>query len=108
MLNRTSTLTCRMSRIGSLALADFISGVKEGASTKGSLSRLNLGGRLAKFGMQMKEMEGDGNCQFRSFAYNLFGVQSHHPFTRRAAVAHMEKNRDFFSIFFETASEFKA
>lgn len=108
IVQRKPTLTNRMSRLGSLALADFISGIKEGASTKGSLSRLNLDGRLAKFGMQMKEMEGDGNCQFRSFAYNLFGAQSHHPFTRKAAVAHMEKNRDFFSIFFETPSEFKA
>merc|ERR1711879_806776 len=89
LVRHRPTLTNRMSRIGTLALEEFISGIRKGAANKGSLSQLNLDGRLEKFGMQMKTMDGDGNCQFRAFAYNLFGAQSHHACIRRAAVAHM-------------------
>ncbi|CAE8624263.1 unnamed protein product [Polarella glacialis] len=51
------------------------------------------------------EMQGDGNFQFRSFADNLFGKQSDHTATRKAAVEHMKKHTDFFGLFFETAAE---
>lgn len=67
----------------------------------------DLDGRLKAFGMQMKEMEGDGNCQFRTLAFNLFGEQAHHAVTRKAAIAHMKKHHDFFSVLFESADEFK-
>ena len=43
----------------------------------------------------------DGNCQFRSFAFNLFGTQEEHGVVREAAVAHMRANSDFFGMFFE-------
>mmetsp|Transcript_101730 Transcript_101730/g.270631 ORF Transcript_101730/g.270631 Transcript_101730/m.270631 type:complete len:280 (-) Transcript_101730:86-925(-) len=68
----------------------------------------SLDGRLSTFGMRMKEMEADGNCQFRTLAFNLFGEQAHHAVTRKAAVAHMRKHSDFFSVLFESADEFKA
>jgi hypothetical protein len=70
--------------------------------------RHGLQGRLDNFGMCMKEMKGDGNCQFRSLAFNLFGDQDHHAMTRKAAVAHMRKHADFFGSLFEDAAEFNA
>lgn len=36
-------------------------------------------------------LTGDGNCQFRAVAFNLFGAQVHHGAVRQAAVAHMKK-----------------
>jgi len=52
-------------------------------------------------------MDGDGNCQFRTLAFNLFGSQDHHKVTRRAAVAHIKAHKDFFSVFFEDTEEFE-
>lgn len=49
----------------------------------------------------MLEMAGDGNCQFRSLAFNLFGSQSYHAVVRKAAVEHMRKHADFFELFFD-------
>mmetsp|Transcript_58242 Transcript_58242/g.154845 ORF Transcript_58242/g.154845 Transcript_58242/m.154845 type:complete len:148 (+) Transcript_58242:76-519(+) len=54
----------------------------------------------------MYTMEGDGNCQFRAMAFNLFGSQSHHATVRQAACAHMQKEAEFFSIFFDGDAEF--
>jgi len=105
---RGAGITRRMSRIGSFARSEFISGIRRMSDSRDAKDRLNLTARLATFGMEMKEMKGDGNCQFRSFAYNLFGRQSHHLVTRNAAVEHMRRHSDFFSIFFEDQEEFDA
>merc|ERR1712039_508043 len=52
-------------------------------------------------------MKGDGNCQFRAIAFNLFRSQAHHAAVRKAAVEHMRQNSDFFGILFETGEEFE-
>jgi len=53
-------------------------------------------------------LTGDGNCQFRAVAFNLFGAQVHHGAVRQAAVAHMKKCADFFSIYFDGEDEFSS
>ena len=68
----------------------------------------NLERRLDSLGLSTLEMEGDGNCQFRALADQLFGHQKHHAVTRQAAVEQMRRNADFFGMYFEDALEFAA
>lgn len=103
--SKTSCVT-RMSSIQSQARQAIIDSIKRQADARVEL-RMGLESRLQSFGMRTKEMEGDGNCQFRSFAFNLFGEQRYHSLTRKAAVAHMSKHKEFFGMFFESAGEFK-
>ena len=73
------------------------------AEAAGAQEDLDL--RLQGLGLGMFEMEGDGNCQFRALADQLFGDQKHHAVTRQAAVDHMRRHADFFGMYFEDASE---
>jgi len=102
----------RMSNMPSEELAQMVGEIKKSSN---DLSRDNRGkdrhgleGRLDDFGMCMKEMKSDGNCQFRSLAFNLFGDQDYHAVMRKAAVAHMRKHANFFGNLFEDAAEFNA
>ena len=67
----------------------------------------SLAARLAKLGLASHEMRGDGNCQFRGLAFNLFGSQEHHATVRKACVAHMKTHADFFQVFFDGKREFE-
>eukprot|EP00930_Biecheleria_cincta_P083403 TRINITY_DN72987_c0_g1_i1.p1 TRINITY_DN72987_c0_g1~~TRINITY_DN72987_c0_g1_i1.p1 ORF type:complete len:263 (+),score=27.03 TRINITY_DN72987_c0_g1_i1:200-988(+) len=98
--------TTRMSRAGSVFRARMISRIQKAVVPSGEVPPI-LEKRLESFGGRSMEMEGDGNCQFRSFAFNLFGDQAHHGSVRKAAIAHIKKNSDFFRIFFEDEREFK-
>ncbi|CAL1129047.1 unnamed protein product [Cladocopium goreaui] len=102
---RIST-SLRMSRMGTMKRNQMIEDVTEAAPKEG-LQGASLEQRLQTFGMQMVEMAGDGNCQFRTIAFNLFRSQDHHAAPRRAAVAHMKKHADFFGVFFEDEAEFQ-
>lgn len=97
--------THRMSRVKTPDRKTIIEGILN-ASNKGH-SPLGLEARLNSLGMQTKAMLGDGNCQFRAAAYNLFGSQSHHDVVRQAVVKHMKKHSDFFGIYFEDANEYR-
>jgi hypothetical protein len=46
--------------------------------------------------------------QFRALADQLFGSQEHHAVVRALAIAHMRSQSDFFSMFYESPSEFNA
>lgn len=108
----------RMSNMTPEDMDKMVGDIKECACVNGSVGQGNiqvngrgcygLEGRLDSFGMCMKEMKGDGNCQFRSLAFNLFGDQDHHAMTRKAAVAHMRKHANFFGSLFEDVAEFNA
>mmetsp|Transcript_102079 Transcript_102079/g.319012 ORF Transcript_102079/g.319012 Transcript_102079/m.319012 type:complete len:277 (-) Transcript_102079:53-883(-) len=104
---RCTRMSSRISHLRTSERQAMVEGIKQVAET-GSGDREGLEGRLDSFGMKMREMEGDGNCQFRSLAHNLFGTQEYHAVTRKAAVAHMRKHKDFFGQLFESAAEFKA
>ena len=67
----------------------------------------SLASRLAKLGLASHEMRGDGNCQFRGLAFNLFGSQDHHAIVRKACVAHIKEHADFFAVFFDGSDEFE-
>jgi len=104
----------RMSRAGSIFRGQLVQQIEEAAKqdsegddTTGTA--LGLIARLRSLGLASVEMEGDGNCQFRAIADQLFGSQSHHAFVRSLAVGHMKTvAADFFSIYFESEAEFNA
>jgi len=96
----------RMSQLGETTKGRLIKNI-ESAAAKPHAATSGLEARLASLGMEMRIMDGDGNCQFRSAAFNLFGAQSHHAVVRKSAVAHMERHRDFFGIYFEAEAEFR-
>ncbi|CAK9107530.1 OVARIAN TUMOR DOMAIN-containing deubiquitinating enzyme 11 (OTU domain-containing protein 11) (Deubiquitinating enzyme OTU11) [Durusdinium trenchii] len=91
--------------MGTMKRNKMIHDVKAAESSQG-LQGASLEKRLQTFGMQMVEMAGDGNCQFRTMAFNLFRSQEHHAAVRQSAVAHMRKHADFFGVFFEDEAEF--
>lgn len=65
-----------------------------------------LDGRLGKMGMRRVSMEGDGNCQFRAIAHNVYKDQNRHEEIRDSAMAWIDSNRDDFSIYFEDDNAF--
>lgn len=52
-----------------------------------------LSQRLATFGLQVDVQKGDGNCQFRSLAKQLFGDPEKHPVVREKATKYMNRHR---------------
>ena len=106
----------RMSRLGSVARFQVVKALQETSSAEDAarLTRPNMGSaaglveRLHSLGLDSVEMEGDGNCQFRSIADQLFGSQQHHALVRALAMAHMRAAADFFGMYFETQGEFEA
>jgi hypothetical protein len=62
--------------------------------------------RLGKMGMRRVSMEGDGNCQFRAIAHNVYRDQNRHEEIRETAMAWIASNRDAFSIYFEDDNAF--
>ena len=58
--------------------------IKAAADANGAGEQSGLHGRrLGSLGLSSLEMEGDGNCQFRALADQLFGHQKHHALTRQ-------------------------
>ena len=66
-----------------------------------------LDSRLARLGMRRVAMDGDGNCQFRSLAHNVFKDQERHAEVRALATAHIEERKEDFQIYFEDTRAFK-
>jgi len=102
----TGSSSSRMSRAGSEFRKGMISKIEKAAADSGDNVPSGLEVRLESFNSRTMVMEGDGNCQFRSFAFNLFRDQAHHAAVRKSAVAHMRKHKDFFKVFFEDDKEF--
>jgi len=57
--------------------------------------------RCAFFSLEQVDMVGDGNCQFRALAQELYGTQEHHALIRETIVDHMHKHNSDFSFLFE-------
>eukprot|EP00920_Eleutheroschizon_duboscqi_P020163 GHVT01048006.1.p1 GENE.GHVT01048006.1~~GHVT01048006.1.p1 ORF type:complete len:451 (+),score=42.89 GHVT01048006.1:831-2183(+) len=66
-----------------------------------------LADRLRFLKCEMIIMKGDGNCQFRSAAFNLFGDQEYHKAVRKKAVAEILRNKNTYEVYFEP-SEFQS
>ena len=55
--------------------------------------------RIGTYGLRERKVEGDGNCQFRAVADQLYGDQSHHLQVRQTAVLQLEKDAGHYSGF---------
>ncbi|CDJ63535.1 OTU-like cysteine protease domain-containing protein, putative [Eimeria necatrix] len=62
--------------------------------------------RLSFLGCRTVTSVGDGNCQFRSCSFSLFGNENEHRHVRRMAVAQMRKCRKDYEVFFDGAPLF--
>lgn len=103
----------RMSRIGTMRRGNLVQGMEQASKQPVQMVRgpsigtaESLLTRLESLGLTSVEMVGDGNCQFRAVADQLFGSQEQHKFTRSVAIAHMRAHSDFFGIYFESQAEF--
>ena len=59
--------------------------------------------RLAHLKLREVHVDGDGNCQFRALSQQLFGDDAHHEAVRAEVVAHIRKEKAFFSAMFDGA-----
>jgi hypothetical protein len=104
----------RMSAMRRSARGLLVQNIEEAAKAPSSPARKAKGKaafldeRLRLLGMASVEMEGDGNCQFRAFADQLFGSQQHHATVRAAVIAHMKAASEFFGMYFESTAEYNA
>nr|XP_018486569.1 PREDICTED: OTU domain-containing protein 5-A isoform X2 [Raphanus sativus] len=55
-----------------------------------------LSGRLATYGLAELQMEGDGNCQFRALADQLFRNPDYHKHVRKHIVKQLKKQRKLY------------
>ena len=55
--------------------------------------------RLRLYGLKEKKVRGDGNCQFRALADQLFRDQERHAEIRAAVVAQLRRAREAYSVF---------
>jgi len=54
----------------------------------------------------MRDVDGDGNCLFRSIADQIEGVEANHRKYRDMGVQHMKDNKDFFKFFLDEKEDF--
>lgn len=55
--------------------------------------------RMASIGLHIIEVEGDGNCLYRSVAHQFYLNEERHPEIRAAVGSHMRKHRDRYASF---------
>ena len=53
--------------------------------------------QMAQRGLEIRQMEKDGNCLFRCIADRVYGGADMHDVARRLCMDHMQKERDHFS-----------
>lgn len=71
-----------------------------------SEEELRFAANLAAVGLEIKHMEGDGNCMFRSLSDQLKDDASKHFLFREKIMSYIEENRDHFSLFMEDDEPF--
>jgi len=58
-----------------------------------------LDNRLAAYGLKEKKVRGDGNCQFRALADQLFGDQERHAECRAAVMNQLRAESEHYAVF---------
>ena len=57
--------------------------------------------KLAKQGLRIKEVEGDGNCFFRAVADQLYGFEYYHLRLRKQVCDHLRENKEEYRYFID-------
>lgn len=99
----TTTTSERLHAALAERVALELEGDLERAATSG---KTTLDARLARLGLKRIACEGDGNCQFRALACNVFKTQERHEEVRAAATRRLESRREEFEMYFEGSSAF--
>jgi hypothetical protein len=60
---------------------------------------------LEAHGFEIEVQDGDGNCLFRSFSQQVYGVADHHELVRLKCIDYVESQAGYFKDFIETKSE---
>ena len=58
-----------------------------------------LDNRLRLYGLKEKKVRGDGNCQFRALADQLFRDQERHAECRAAVISQLRREREHYAVF---------
>ena len=72
------------------------------------VNKERLSARLARLGIEKKPQMGDGNCQFRSLATQLFNEPELHMLVRHVVTEHIARHSSIFECLFDGADEFVA
>ena len=59
----------------------------------------SLSGQLKDLGLQIKNIDSDGNCLFRAISHQLENTESNHLFYRKAACEYMKEHKENFIPF---------
>lgn len=90
------------------ALAERVALEAEGDLERAATSgKTTLDARLGRLGLRRIACEGDGNCQFRALAHNVFKTQARHGDVREAATRRVESRREDFEVYFEDSGAFE-
>ena len=57
--------------------------------------------QLRTYNLQLKEIDGDGNCLFRAIADQLWGDESEHVKLRSDTANYIEENKEMYKFFIE-------
>lgn len=82
----------RLSHLDSIPLTPRVNGEIPDVSDA-TLDHERLSERLATYGLAELQMEGDGNCQFRALADQLFHNQDYHKHVRKGVVKQLKHFR---------------
>ncbi|RAL47499.1 hypothetical protein DM860_011237 [Cuscuta australis] len=94
-LKHTSTLGKRLSHLGSIPhVPRVIEAIPD--TNDATLDHARLSERLAQYRLTEVHMEGDGNCQFRALADQIFQNPGHHKYVRRQVVKQLKRYRTLY------------
>ena len=54
---------------------------------------------LSVFGLKERGVQGDGNCQFRALADQMYGDEAHHATVRKRVCLHLQANSEDYDGF---------
>ena len=67
----------------------------------------SLSGQLKDLGLQIKNIDSDGNCLFRAISHQLENTESNHLFYRKAACEYMKEHKENFIPFLDEGITFE-
>eukprot|EP00392_Amoebophrya_sp_AT5.2_P019676 g20624.t1 len=62
--------------------------------------------KLFAYGLRERDVEGDGNCQFRALSDQLYGTEKHHATVRTKVVTQLERGGEFYKHFVAGVTSF--
>lgn len=102
----STTMSVAAAQLMGIDPQDVIRERQQQAETRAATQRLEE--RLSSLGLVRSTQAGDGNCQFRGLAHQLFGMPSLHMFVRQVVVTYMSgRGREAFLPLFADESDFE-